>query len=65
MRMSDIPAIAQLSMPEKLLLVEDLWDSIALDATSLVRRGNSLPQWERSKHVSGASAEIELQEGQK
>ena len=35
MRVSDIPAIAQLSTPEKLLLVEDLWDSIASDATSL------------------------------
>lgn len=35
MRVSDIPEIAQLSLPEKLLLVEDLWDSIALDATSL------------------------------
>ena len=31
MRVSDIPEIAQLSTPEKILLVEDLWDSIALD----------------------------------
>ncbi len=27
----DIPEIDQLSMPEKILLVEDLWDSIVLD----------------------------------
>ena len=35
MRVSDIPGITELSIPEKLLLVEDLWDSIASDATSL------------------------------
>ena len=31
MRISDIPEIAKLSAPEKILLVEDLWDSISLD----------------------------------
>ncbi|ETX08649.1 addiction module protein [Candidatus Entotheonella palauensis] len=35
MRVSDIPEIAQLSISEKLLLVEDLWDSIASDASNL------------------------------
>jgi putative addiction module component (TIGR02574 family) len=34
-RVSDIPEIAQLSTPEKILLVEDLWDSIALDESSV------------------------------
>ena len=29
MRVSDIPQIAELSTPEKLLLVEDLWETIA------------------------------------
>ncbi|MHC1726332.1 MAG: addiction module protein [Syntrophobacteraceae bacterium] len=29
--MSDIPEIERLSTPEKILLVEDLWDSIASD----------------------------------
>ena len=29
MRISDIPEIEKLSLPEKILLVEDLWDSIA------------------------------------
>jgi putative addiction module component (TIGR02574 family) len=28
-RLSDIPEISKLSTPEKILLVEDLWDSIA------------------------------------
>jgi putative addiction module component (TIGR02574 family) len=35
MRVSDIPEIARLSTPEKILLVEDLWDSIASDESSV------------------------------
>jgi putative addiction module component (TIGR02574 family) len=35
MRLDDIPQIARLSTPEKILLVEDLWDSIALDQSSV------------------------------
>ena len=31
MRVSDIHEITKLSTPEKILLVEDIWDSIALD----------------------------------
>ena len=31
MRVSDIPEITKLSTPEKILLVEDLWDSITSD----------------------------------
>jgi putative addiction module component (TIGR02574 family) len=34
-RVTDIPEIAQLSTPEKILLVEDLWDSIASDESSV------------------------------
>jgi len=30
-QVSDYPEIIKLSMPEKILLVEDLWDSIASD----------------------------------
>jgi len=30
-RIRDIPEIAKLSTPEKILLVEDLWDNIASD----------------------------------
>lgn len=29
MRVTDIPQIAELSTPEKILLVEDLWETIA------------------------------------
>jgi putative addiction module component (TIGR02574 family) len=35
MRVTDIPEIEQLSAPEKILLVEDLWDSIAVDESSV------------------------------
>ena len=31
MRISDMPEIAKLSVPEKILLVEDLWDKIVSD----------------------------------
>jgi putative addiction module component (TIGR02574 family) len=34
-RASDIPEIARLSVPEKILLVEDLWDSIATDESAV------------------------------
>ena len=39
MRVSEIPEISQLSIPEKILFVEDLWDSIVLDETKV-----SVPQ---------------------
>ena len=35
MRVNDIPEIAQLSVPEKILFVEDLWDSITADEASV------------------------------
>ena len=35
MRVNDIPEIARLSTPEKISLLEDLWDSIALDESSV------------------------------
>ena len=35
MRVSDIHETIRLSTPEKILLVEDLWDSIALDESAV------------------------------
>ena len=35
MRVGDIPEIAKLSTPEKILLLEDLWDSIASDESAV------------------------------
>ena len=35
MRVDVIPEIARLAVPEKILLLEDLWDSIASEASSV------------------------------
>ncbi len=35
MHLNDIPEIERLSTPEKILLVEDLWDSIASDESNV------------------------------
>ncbi len=35
MRVNDLPEISKLSTPEKILLVEDLWDSISADEASI------------------------------
>ncbi len=35
MRVRDIPEIANLSTPEKILLVEELWDSIASNESAV------------------------------
>jgi putative addiction module component (TIGR02574 family) len=35
MHVNDIPEIARLTVPEKILLLEDLWDSIAADESSV------------------------------
>lgn len=35
MRISDIPEITNLSLAEKILLVEDLWDSIVSDESDV------------------------------
>jgi len=34
-RASDIPEITKLSTPEKILLIEDLWESIASDESTV------------------------------
>jgi len=35
MLVKDLPEISKLSTPEKILLVEDLWDNISADASSI------------------------------
>ena len=47
--MKDIPEIARLSTPEKILLVEDSWDSIARGESDV-----AIPQSHRDTH-SGES----------
>lgn len=47
MRMSDIPEIESLSTPEKILLIEDIWDSIASDESSVPVPQSHLKELER------------------
>jgi putative addiction module component (TIGR02574 family) len=35
MRVDDIPEITRLTIPEKILLLEDLWDSIASEESAI------------------------------
>jgi putative addiction module component (TIGR02574 family) len=35
MRVKDLPELSNLSTPEKILLVEDLWDNISADDASI------------------------------
>jgi len=35
MRVKDLPEMSKLSAPEKILLVEDLWDSISADDSTI------------------------------
>jgi putative addiction module component (TIGR02574 family) len=35
MRVAEIPEIKNLSAPEKILLAEDLWDSVSVDESSV------------------------------
>jgi putative addiction module component (TIGR02574 family) len=35
MRVKDLPEISKLSTPEKILLVEDLWDNISADDSAI------------------------------
>jgi len=35
MRLNEIPEIARLSVPERILLLEELWDSIAAEPSSV------------------------------
>ncbi len=47
MRPTDIPEIAQMSVPEQIVLVEDLWDSIASDESSVAVPQSHIVELER------------------
>ncbi len=40
MKVADIPAIYQLSIPERIILVEDIWDSISSEEASVSVSGS-------------------------
>ena len=47
MRINDIPEIAKLSTPEKILLIEDLWDSIREDQSNIPVPQSHMEELER------------------
>lgn len=62
MRVKDLSELSKLSTPEKILLVEDLWDSISSDESSI-----SVPESHKSeldarlaRHVSAPGALLSL-----
>jgi putative addiction module component (TIGR02574 family) len=44
MKIEELPQFTELSIPEKILFLEDLWDSIAADATEM-----PVPQFHQDK----------------
>ena len=47
MLLKDIPEIANLSSPEKILLIEDLWDSIRMDQSGIPVPGSHMEELKR------------------
>ena len=64
MRVSDIPGINQLSAPEKILLVEDLWDSVAADESAVPVPESHLKELDerRNRHQAGPGRLLTLEE---
>lgn len=64
MRASDIPEIGKLSTPEKILFVEDLWDSIASDEASVPAPKSHIEELDRrlKRYESNPGDLLSLQE---
>lgn len=64
MRVSDIPEIAKLSAPEKILLVEDLWDSISSDESIVPVPQSHVDELDRrlKRHVSVGGRLLTIEE---
>jgi putative addiction module component (TIGR02574 family) len=64
MRISDIPEIAKLSTPVKILLVEDLWDSIASDESAVPVPQSHMEELDRrlKRYGSSPGALLSLEE---
>lgn len=62
MRVSDIPQIQQLSVPEQILLVEDIWDNISLDEALVTAPHSHIVELERrlAKHQANPGALLSL-----
>ena len=64
MRVDDIPGIGRLSTPQKILLVEDLWDNIARDESSVPIPESHRQELERrhKRHMSEPGRLLSLAE---
>lgn len=64
MHLKDIPEIERLSTPEKILLVEDLWDSIASDESRVPVPQSHTEELDRrlGRHISHPGDLLSLDE---
>ncbi len=64
MRVNDIPEITKLSMPEKILLVEDLWDSISSDESMVPVPQSHMDELDRrlKRHESAGGRLLSIEE---
>lgn len=64
MQVSDIPEIAKLSTPEKILLIEDLWDSIASDESAVPVPQSHMEELDRrlKRYESASGTLLSLEE---
>ena len=64
MRITDIPEISKLSTPEKILLVEDLWEAIASDESLVPVTQSHREELDRrlEKHKSTQGKLLSLEE---
>jgi len=64
MRIKDIPQIEKLSIPEKILLVEDLWDNISSEESAIPVPQSHMTELDRrlAKHKSSPGDLLSLDE---
>jgi putative addiction module component (TIGR02574 family) len=64
MRVKDIPEIEKLSIPEKILLVEDIWDNISAEKSAVPVPQSHMTELDRrlAKYKSGPGELLSLDE---
>lgn len=64
MKVNDFPEIAKLSAPEKILLVEDLWDSISSDESIVAVPQSHIEELDRrlKKYESAGGRLLSIEE---
>ncbi len=64
MKVNDFPEIAKLSAPEKILLVEDLWDSISSDESIVAVPQSHIEELDRrlKKYKSAGGRLLSIEE---